>query len=121
MRKRQFGIALLTLVNTTLLLGVVYYLLPGFPHVFTGGANMQPNAAFLCLLLFVLTFLTVAQLAPQTEEDREQGACWACGQLGTDLQWWTIDERHTGPRSNQRVSYLIHRQCAWLAERQAGL
>lgn len=110
---------LISFATTTALLGVGYYLLPGFSHIFTSpGTGMQPNAAFLCLLLFVFLVLAAVQLpTPEYEEEREPGVCWACGREGTALRWWTLEDA----RSNQRVSYLIHAQCAWLAEKQSGL
>lgn len=115
---RRVSMSLLAFGTSAALLGVGYYLLPGFPHLFTVGTDMQANAAFLCLLLFVFGLLTAVQLAPQEyEEEQQSGTCWACGRSGAALCWWTVD----APGSNQRVSYLIHRQCTWLAEKQSGL
>jgi hypothetical protein len=121
---RQFAISLLTLINIMAFVGIFYYAIPGYEHIFVGGIGSQGNATFVCIVLSLFTFFTSIQLTPTSHEDIEavrSGTCWACGQRGRELVWWHSElYDSTGKLHNQRMSYLIHRSCFYLAEKQAG-
>ncbi len=76
-------------------------------------------AGIAALLALIIGCLAVLAWSPG---QKEHGICWACGQAGENLYWHAVDEDRTrGEQCNQRVSYLIHPACVWLAEKQAGL
>jgi hypothetical protein len=52
----------LTIANVVSLVAAVYYFWPGFEHVGTSGTGSQPTLGALCTAIFLIVFLTAAQL-----------------------------------------------------------
>jgi hypothetical protein len=47
--------AILGIVNIVSFVGVFYYFIPGFQHVFTQGISWKPTPAFLCIIVFLIS------------------------------------------------------------------
>lgn len=53
----------LTIANVVSLVASVYYFWPGFEHLGTSGTGAQPTLGALCVILFLIAFLTAVQLS----------------------------------------------------------
>lgn len=47
--------AILGIVNIISFVGIFYYFIPGFNHIFTQGILWQPTPAFLCIIVFLIS------------------------------------------------------------------
>lgn len=65
---RQLRNSVLTIINVVSFVGIVYYAIPGYYHVFTDGTGVQPTAIGLCVIVFLIAFLTAVQLTPKKEQ-----------------------------------------------------
>lgn len=55
----------LTIVNIVSFVGIIYYFIPGFHHVFAVSDDMRLNLAFLCLIVFLIVFIAAVILTPK--------------------------------------------------------
>lgn len=72
MRLKIAGKSLLTLANIVSFVGIFYFFLSGYPHVFAGNATgSQPTLGFLCVIVFLFVFLTAIQSSPNKTKERK--------------------------------------------------
>ena len=63
----QLRNSILTIINVVSFVGIVYYSIPGYSHVFTTGTGAQPTAIAICVIMFLIAFLTAVQLTPRKD------------------------------------------------------
>ncbi len=63
----QLRTTALTIINVVSFVGMIYYAIPGYSHVFTTGTGAQPTATAICVIVFLVAFLTAVQLAPKKD------------------------------------------------------
>ena len=72
MRLKLAGKSLLLLANIVSFVGIFYFFLSGYPHVFAGNATgSQPTLGFLCVIVFLFLFLTAIQMSPNKTKERK--------------------------------------------------
>jgi hypothetical protein len=80
---KQLRTTLLTIVIIMSLVGIVYYAIPGYSHVFVdnNATAAQPTLTALCFVLFLFSFCTAVQLTPKQSQ-----RCPKCGNDLKDIQ-----------------------------------
>jgi hypothetical protein len=63
----QLRTSVLTIINVVSFVGIVYYSIPGYSRVFTTGTGAQPTAIAICVIVFLIAFLTAVQLTPKKD------------------------------------------------------